>query len=204
MCQTNDHQDHQINIGGETSALAAMYATDDVVEVCGTPYRIDRLLGKGKGGYSYLCKDEDGCEVVVKQIHHEPCDYYTFGNKLASELSDYNRLKAIGIRMPAMLAADRNTERIVKEYIPGPTVYDLVLRNQLPEWCVEAIQDMCEILYPAGLNIDYFPTNFIPHEGMLYYVDYECNPYNFKWDFEHWGRKYWVKTSELLGIRTVT
>ena len=37
------------------------------------PYRLLRLLGKGKSGYSYLA-ERDGQPVVVKQIHHEPCD----------------------------------------------------------------------------------------------------------------------------------
>ena len=44
-------------------------------------YEIHRLLGKGKGGYSYLASD--GMQkFVLKQIHHEPCDYYQFGNKI--------------------------------------------------------------------------------------------------------------------------
>ena len=34
---------------------------------------------------------------------------------------------------------------------------------------------MCARLYPAGLNIDYYPTNFVPCGGALYYIDYECN-----------------------------
>ena len=55
---------------------------------------------------------------------------------------------------------------------------------------------MCDLLYPAGLNIDYFPTNFVPSAGMLYYVDYECNAYEDQWDFEHWGIRYWSKTDE--------
>ena len=44
-------------------------------------YRIVRLLGHGKGGYSYLA-EKDGNQYVLKQIHHEPCDYYSFGNKI--------------------------------------------------------------------------------------------------------------------------
>ena len=44
-----------------------------------TEYQIVRLLGHGKGGYSYLA-EKDGLLFVLKQIHHEPCDYYTFGN----------------------------------------------------------------------------------------------------------------------------
>ena len=79
-----------------------------------TEYRVLRLLGKGKGGYSYLVTDGEG-EYVLKQIHHEPCDYYQFGDKLASELADYEKLTAIGIPMPRLLAVDRAQERLLKE-----------------------------------------------------------------------------------------
>ena len=51
----------------------------------------------------------------------EPCDYYTFGNKIEAEINDYNRLKKIGIKMPAMLDADIKNERILKEYVDGET-----------------------------------------------------------------------------------
>ena len=71
-------------------------------------YRILRLLGKGKGGYSYLA-ERDGQQVVIKQIHHEPCDYYTFGNKMEAELRDYARLQKTGIRIPRMHALCRRS-----------------------------------------------------------------------------------------------
>ena len=58
-----------------------------------TEYTVLRLLGKGKGGYSYLVTDGER-EYVLKQIHHEPCEYYTFGDKLQSELRDYETLRA--------------------------------------------------------------------------------------------------------------
>ncbi len=74
-------------------------------------YSVIKLLGKGKGGYSYVVTDGAG-EYVLKQIHHEPCDYYTFGDKLASELQDYACLHRIGIRMPRMLDVDRDREGI--------------------------------------------------------------------------------------------
>ena len=51
---------------------------EQMLTVCGTPYRLLRLLGRGKGGYSYLAEGEPG-QVVLKQIHHEPCAYYSFG-----------------------------------------------------------------------------------------------------------------------------
>lgn len=160
-------------------------------------YEVIRLLGKGKGGYSYLVS-RDGCLYVLKQIHHEPCDYYQFGDKLASELADYEKLKALGIPMPRLLAVDRQQERLLKEYIEGDTVDVLVRQDRLAEDAVRQVEAMCARLYGAGLNIDYFPTNFVLRQGKLYYIDFECNPYSDQWNFENWGKKYWSKTPEFL------
>lgn len=167
------------------------------LDVNGKAYAILKLLGKGKGGYSYLASDGTK-QVVLKQLHHEPCDYYQFGNKLEAELSDYRTLRNIGVRLPELIEVDVRAERIVKEYIDGKTVYEMVLQDELPAYCVRQVKEMCALLYPANLNIDYFPTNFVLQGGELYYIDYECNQYMAQWDFEHWGIKYWSKTSELL------
>lgn len=170
---------------------------DRALSVNGTDYRVVRLLGKGKGGYSYLV--ERGKEqLVLKQIHHEPCDYYQFGNKLESELRDYQRLKEIGIKMPALLAVDTENERILKAYIDGSTIYDLILRDRMKPDYLAQLREMCTLLYARDTNIDYFPTNFVVHDETLYYVDFECNAYMEEWNFENWGVKYWSKTPELL------
>ena len=162
-------------------------------------YRIIRLLGKGKGGYSYLA-ERDGRQVVVKQIHHEPCDYYTFGNKTEAELRDYERLQKAGIRIPGMHAVDRNGEKIVKDYIEGPTVMELVQSGALVEPYLPQVRDMAEKAMAAGLNIDYYPTNFVVHDGLLWYVDYECNDYSEQWDFEHWGIQFWLPKATGTGL----
>ena len=80
------------------------------------PFALQRLLGKGKGGYSYLVAG-GGQQYVLKQIHHEPCAYYQFGDKIQSEIRDYHRLRSIGIRMPELLDVDVTRERVLKEYI---------------------------------------------------------------------------------------
>lgn len=160
-------------------------------------FEVIRLLGKGKGGYSWLVTDGQG-EYVIKQIHHEPCAYYQFGDKMESELRDYARLREIGIPMPRLLDADRQQERILKEFIPGDTIYTLVKENRMGDGFLHQMEEMCGLLYPANLNIDYFPTNFVVWEGKLYYVDYECNPYMQQWDFAHWGIQYWSRTPAFL------
>ena len=160
-------------------------------------YEVIKLLGHGKGGYSYLVTD-GAKEYVLKQIHHEPCDYYQFGNKIESEMKDYKRLKEIGIPMPEMFEVDIEKERILKEYIKGHTVFDYVLRNEVKPTFVEQVKEMCVVLYAANTNIDYFPTNFVVQEDKLYYIDYECNDYMEEWNFENWGIKYWSQTKEFL------
>ena len=106
---------------GRALSWTAQSIMNNSLMVCGKTYRLIQLLGKGKGGYSYLA-DCEGLLVVVKQIHHEPCDYYSFGNKIESELRDYERLRKAGIRIPRLHTVDTDAERIVKDYIEGPTV----------------------------------------------------------------------------------
>lgn len=170
---------------------------DKRMAVNGREFTIVKLLGKGKGGYSYLAEDGAG-EYVLKQIHHEPCDYYQFGNKMESEMRDYQKLDSLSIRMPKMLDADMEKERILKEYIKGDTIYGFVLHDRMDVSFIGQMHKMCEVLYAAHINIDYFPTNFIVRDGKIYYVDYECNSYSDKWNFENWGIRYWSKTPEFL------
>ena len=146
----------------------------DAMAVNNAEFRVIKLLGKGKGGYSYLVTNRT-TQYVLKQIHHEPCEYYAFGDKLRSELRDYETLRKLGIPMPRLLAVDAPQERILKEYIAGATVAELLKEGRMePDWLAQ-VQAMCSLLYPAGLNIDY-----------------ECNTYMEQWDFEHWGIQYWT------------
>ena len=162
-----------------------------------TEYSVIKLLGHGKGGYSYLV-EKDGKHFVLKQIHHEPCDYYTFGNKIEAERADYERLQKAGINIPRMLDIDLANERILKEYIDGPTIFDLVKGDAMQDDYLEQVRMMAAQARSAGLNIDYFPTNFVVQDGLMYYIDYECNSYMDEWNFENWGIKYWSKTPECI------
>ena len=160
-------------------------------------FKIIKLLGIGKSGYSYLVENNKE-KFVVKQIHHEPCNYYQFGNKIESELNAYNKLHDLGIRVPKMLDIDIKNERVLKEFIDGKTIYELALEDKVKSTYVNQLKEICHILYPLNINIDYFPTNFIVQDELLWYIDYECNNYMEEWNFENWGVKYWSKTPELI------
>lgn len=170
----------------------------DKLQVNDKTFSIISLLGKGKGGYSYLVENENKEKFVVKKIHHEPCSYYTFGNKIESEINDYHKLRQIGIRIPKMYDVDISAETILKEYIEGDTIYDLVKDDRMDSIYLNQIKEMCQLLYPTNTNIDYFPTNFVVQNGLIYYIDYECNTLMEEWNFENWGIKYWSKTTEFM------
>lgn len=157
-----------------------------------TEYAVIKLLGHGKGGYSYLAQ-KDGKQYVLKQIHHEPCEYYSFGNKIEAEKNDYASLLKTGIRIPKMIDIDISNERILKEYIDGPTIAELVERDEMVDTYLTQVREMARLAYYSGLNIDYYPTNFVVQDGLLYYIDYECNQYMDEWSFENWGIQYWMK-----------
>lgn len=169
----------------------------ETITVNNKSFNIVKLLGKGKGGYSYLA-DDGNRQYVVKKIHHEPCDYYTFGNKIEAELNDYRRLCDAGIRIPHMIDIDTENEIILKEYIEGDTIYQMVKEDRDVSTFIEQVKIMCSQLYKKGLNIDYFPTNFVVQNNEVFYIDYECNSYMDEWNFENWGIKYYSKTEEFL------
>ena len=154
-------------------------------------YTLIKLLGHGKGGYSYLVL-KDNKQYCLKKIHHEPCDYYQFGDKIQSEINDYKRLKDI-ILIPEMYEVDVENEIVLKEYIEGELVSDLVEKNSLDDKYIDEVRRIADICKSHNLNIDYYPTNFIIKDNRLYYIDYECNEYMDEYSFDNWGIKYWLK-----------
>lgn len=165
----------------------------DTILVNNKEYKIIKLLGKGKGGYSYLAMLNNKL-FVIKQIHHEPCSYYNFGNKIQSEYNDYQTLLNTNIRIPQMIDIDFDNERIVKEYIEGKTILELINEKEVINQYVFQVKTMQELCKNKGINIDYYPSNFVVDKNNnIFYIDYECNKYDPKWDYDNWGKQYWEK-----------
>ena len=95
-----------------------------------------------------------------------------------------------------MIDIDLDAERIVKEYIKGETIFDMVQNGKSVVAYINQVREMAAQAKAAGLNIDYFPTNFVVQDSLIYYVDYECNSYMEEWNFENWGIKFWSRTPE--------
>lgn len=123
--------------------------------VNGTPYDVLRLLGKGNGGYSFLVRSQTHPPVlyVLKQIHYGPYDYYQYDDKMQAEIRDYRKLRELGVKLPAMLDIDLGHDRILKEYVDGPTIYELVLADQMQDDYLEQIRRLAKRLAAKRLNI---------------------------------------------------
>lgn len=154
-------------------------------------YSIVRLLGKGKSAYSYLVKSENKL-FVAKVIHHEKCDYYEFGDdKLLPEIKDYEILGSLKIRIPLLLDVDYGREIILKEFILGETIKEQIDQGSFDQKYLNQIEKMSITLKENGLNIDYYPTNFIVYHEEVYYIDYECNKFDERWSYENWGKAFY-------------
>lgn len=156
------------------------------VKVGNMEIEIEKFIGKGKSGYSYLGADIKGRKYVVKKIHDEPCPSYTFGDKFQSEIDAYEKLKDL-IKIPEMICYSKEEEIIVKEYIEGDVMSSIIAGNGVEQTHIDSIIEMTKVLYPQKINIDYFPSNFVTGNGEVYYIDYEVNGYMDEWNFENWG-----------------
>lgn len=165
------------------------------IECGGMIFELIKHIGKGKGGNSYLAR-YDNKNYVFKKMHYEPNDTYTFeSNKLQSELRDYKTLSEAGITIPRLICHDDERQFLVKDYIDGQTIAEIVGQGKLKDDYIIQMFEMCKLLYAKDLNIDYFPPNFVVENERLYYIDFECNKYMEEWDFEHWGVYFWSNTA---------
>ena len=149
----------------------------ETIEVNGKNFSMKKLLGKGKGGYSYLA-EKDGKNYTLKQIHHEPCNYFQFGNKIEAESRDYQRLLEAGINIPKLYEIDFEKEIVLKEFIDGEDIVSLVKNNRMKDEYLSQAREMAKKINEKGLNLDYYPTNFIVQDEKLFYIDYECSEYS--------------------------
>lgn len=178
------------------------------LKVGNSDFEVKAFLGKGKSGYSYLI--EDGIKkYVLKKMHDEPCSYYRFGDKLGAEIHAYHILKNIDINIPLLIEHNHSEKYLVKEYIEGQTASWLIAENVITYDIFKQLFELAEKACSNGLNLDYFPTNFIICNGVLSYIDYELNKYTQEWNLENWGIYYWLningmkeylKTNNLLTL----
>ena len=166
----------------------------DTINILGERYKVQKTLGKGKGGYSFLVEDSKGRFFTLKCFHHETVDYYTFStNKVDLELNAYRFLLDSSVKIPRLLYWDREREIMLKEYIEGETALERVERGEDLSSYFPTLSSLQSEMRKRSVNLDWYPSNFIDYNNALYYIDYEISPYEDRWSFENWGIAYWKK-----------
>lgn len=160
-----------------------------------------RFLGKGKSGYSYLGL-LDQKQVVFKAMHSEAVSYYRFAEeKTVLEENSYAVLLRTGIPVPRLIRCNHHQHYLIKEYIAGEAVPELLLRQAADTRWLIALLHWEKRVKTSGINIDWFPANFVVCRGQLWYVDYEHNPWSDEYNFRNWGIWYWLNRE---GFNTFT
>lgn len=95
-----------------------------------------------------------------------------------------------------MYEIDFEKEIVLKEFIDGDDIVSLVKNNRMKDEYLSQAREMAKKINEKGLNLDYYPTNFIVQDEKLFYIDYECSGYSDEWNFENWGKKYWSRTED--------
>jgi TP53 regulating kinase-like protein len=157
---------------------------------------IRKFIGKGKSGYSYLA-DFDNSKVVLKVMHNEINPFYKFSrNKVDLEIDAFNRLNQIGIRIPYLIESNPKENYLVKNYIEGYTASQVIAAEGIRDEVLFQLFEMSNLVEAEGLNIDFFPSNFVIDETQnLFYIDYEVNPFIENWSLKNWGLFYWANSN---------
>ena len=170
----------------------------DKINILGRNLRVISFLGKGKGGYSYLVRDRESNNYTLKCFHDESVSYYTFSSsKISLELNAYMFLSKTEVKIPRLLYWDEERDIILKEYIKGETMMERVKKGDDLSPFFPCLHSLSSSLALKGVNLDWFPTNFIESKNDLYYIDYEIAPYSEEWSFSSWGINYWKDTKAL-------
>jgi hypothetical protein len=159
---------------------------------------VESFLGRGKSAYSWLVTDGER-RYVYKKMHSERVEHYAFSDKVLSEVDAWKRLSGAGAPVPRLIEWDAGRQYLVKEYVEGTLASELAARGELTARHFTLAWKFHLSLRDAGLHVDYFPTNFVfrgpdspDSPDDIFYIDYECHPYNPEWDFERWGIYYWL------------
>ncbi len=150
------------------------------------------LFSQGEESFVYLVTDltEQG-RWIAKTVVRAPGEGVDFPDRLQCDIDSYNKLTELGIRMPQLYEVDHNRRTMTREFIAGPSIAFYLASSGMKAEYKEQVMAMSEKLKANGLNIDYDPTNFIVRDGLVYYVDYESEPYTEERNFENYGLKLW-------------
>ena len=148
-------------------------------------YIISKEVYSNNRGKSYLYKNEKN-KIIVRFLNEEGMN---------CELYAYERLKALGVRIPKLLEKNEKENYLIKEYIQGVNAVDYIEKGMLSEEIMLKLFAMSEKLNSDNLNANYKPHNYMIDKLDVVYINYEVIPYSEEFDFRNTGIFYWIYDS---------
>jgi serine/threonine protein kinase len=143
------------------------------------PYRLERLLGRGRSSRVYLARTPHGARVALKVSQAASGERGEARHAFAAE---YELLRAISdprvVRVhPAHATVARGTPCLVMEHVPGGTLRDLMRARLAPSRAVHFLREAARALaavHAAGLvHRDVAPANLLVRpDGTLVLADF--------------------------------
>lgn len=148
----------------------------EVVEVLGP--RSKKVTRKGK---EYFLKDFSGDQKGFER--------YT---------ESAHRLSVSGVTAPKVYVYDKKTLLLAEEFIPGPTVLDVLLEKDLPEEYFPPIFATNWYMKNEGVLLSFDPQFYKFYKGKMYYLPQIYDKFDEKKTFEKVGIWYWFYCREFV------
>ncbi|AHC16749.1 hypothetical protein [Salinispira pacifica] len=164
----------------------------DLLQYDNRDWQRTQELWRGKSAESSLYSDGQR-HIVIKRFVSREENYISLKDALSLELGSYEKLRKFEVPVPELLSWTQSPPILMKEFVPGPTVMELLARGHLDAPLIEMARNIAQTVESKGWNIDYFPANFVYQKELnrLVYIDYEIQPFTPEWSFENWGSWYW-------------
>lgn len=119
--------------------------------------------------------------------------------ELENFIKKSRELNISGVSIPKVHLIDKKNNSVVMDYIPGPTVFDVILHQSLDSAYYEKIFEASWYAEHDKITLDFHPENWKLHNKKLYYLLFDYKEgYNKDHSFDLEGIRYWFYTKELV------
>lgn len=125
-------------------------------------------------------------------------DYSSNKEAFQQYITSENKLRTSGIRIPKLYLYDKNKMLVVKDYIEGEVVLDLLIKEDLKDEIFEEIFTINFMMKRNKIKLDYDPINFRFYNGKLYYLSDFCKAFDEKSSFEKEGIFLWFYSPDFV------
>lgn len=116
------------------------------------------------------------------------------GKELAYQI---NRVSTCGVKVPKLYILDKRNGYIVKEYVIGETIMEMIAKNNLDEKVFEQLFQNAYLAKINRITLNYEPDKWLYSDGVLYYTYPYFIIYNEEKDLVKRYLRLWFPTKEL-------